>query len=63
MIILKYKGLIVTDWANKATHKKELLAGNDIKIFYFDSEIAKTLPRNVLARSTTKLLEMILWLD
>lgn len=58
-----YKSLIVTDWANKATHKQELLAGNDIKIFYFISEVAKTLPRNVLARSTKKLLEMILWLD
>ena len=59
----KYKGLIVTDWANKATHEKELLAGNDIKIFYYDKEIVKKLPRNVLARSVKKLLEMILWLD
>ena len=58
-----YKGLIVSDWANKACHKKELLAGNDIKIFYYCKEVISSLPRKVLARSVKKLLEMILWLD
>ena len=59
----KYKGLVVTDWANKACHEKELIAGNDIKIFYYDLELANKLPRKILARSVKKLLEMILWLD
>ena len=59
----KYKGLVVTDWANLACHEKELLAGNDIKIFYYDLELSKKLPRKVLVRSAKKLLEMILWLD
>ena len=59
----KYKGLIVTDWANLACHEKELLAGNDIKIFYYNLELANKLPRKVLVRSAKKLLEMLLWLD
>lgn len=58
-----YKGLIVTDWANKACHKKELLAGNNVKIFYYCKEVISKIPRKVLASSVKKLLEMILWLD
>ena len=42
---------------------KELLAGNDVKIFYYNLELANKLPRKVLVRSAKKLLEMLLWLD
>ncbi len=64
-----YKGLVTTDWWNNASHTKEVLAGNDIRMpdntltdlkeGFENGEVT----RNQLAVSVKRLLELLLWFD
>ncbi len=60
-----YRGLVTTDWWNTASHKKEVVAGNDIRMpsTAKDDLKAGDVDRNVLAQSVKRLLELILWLE
>ena len=64
-----YKGLVMTDWGNSASHKKELLAGNDVRMPYTAGtdidEALKTgeITRNELYASVKRVLEFIMWFD
>ncbi len=65
-----YKGLVTTDWWNKAERSKEIVAGNDIHMpSTRTDDRSKQAPthvdgvtRNELAVCVKRLLEMILWL-
>ena len=64
-----YKGLVISDWWNHASHKAEVLAGNDIRMpveansdleeKYRNGEIT----RNQMVPCVKRLLELILWLE
>lgn len=64
-----YKGLVTTDWWNNASHVKEVMAGNDIRM----PSTAKTdlmekikkgeVPRNYMAICVKRLLKLIMWLE
>ncbi|MBR5867526.1 MAG: glycoside hydrolase family 3 protein, partial [Spirochaetaceae bacterium] len=64
-----YKGLVVTDWWNRAEHYKEILAGNDVKMACgFPERVKKALElgaitRNDLIVSAKRVLEMLIKLD
>ncbi len=64
-----YKGLVMTDWGNLASHKKELLAGNDVRMPYSAGtdidEALKTgeITRKELYASVKRVLEFIMWFD
>ena len=60
-----YRGLVTTDWWNTASHKKEVVAGNDIRrpSTAKDDLKAGDVDRNVLAQRVKRLLELILWLE
>ena len=64
-----YKGMVTSDWFNRAKHREELIAGNDIRMPNGEGDNLKEalecgrLTREQLAVCTKRILEMILWLE
>lgn len=64
-----FKGMVTTDWYNHADERKELLAGNDIKMPYGyheqikDSLDAGSITRDDIEVCVKRILEMIMKLD
>lgn len=64
-----FRGMITSDWNNKAGHEQEVKAGNDVKMPIGSPEKlmtalnAGTLKREELCACVRRILEMILWLE
>ena len=64
-----YRGVVVSDWYNRAEHYKEILAGNDVKMpTGFEERVKEAmvlgaLSREHLERSARRVLELLLKLD
>ena len=64
-----FRGMITSDWNNKADHEKEVKAGNDVRMPIGNPEKllaalnAGTLRREELCVCVKRILEMILWLE
>lgn len=64
-----FKGMVTTDWYNHADERKELLAGNDIKMPYgYHEQIKDALADGIITRDdievcVRRILEMIMKLD
>lgn len=64
-----FRGMITSDWNNKADHEKEVKAGNDVRMPIGNPEKllaalnAGTLSREELCVCVKRILEMILWLE
>ena len=61
-----FEGLVMTDWWNHASHAKEVLAGNDVRMPYAaKSDLREAfangqIDRNAVAKSAKRVLELIL---
>lgn len=64
-----FDGIVMTDWCNKASQTKEVLAGNDVRMpncagTDLPESVAKgEITRNDLATSVKRVLEFIMWFD
>ncbi|MCR5501626.1 MAG: glycoside hydrolase family 3 C-terminal domain-containing protein [Lachnospiraceae bacterium] len=64
-----FKGMVTTDWWNRAEHYKEILAGNDVKMANgYPERVEKAMEMGALGRSdlikcAKRILELILKLD
>lgn len=64
-----FDGMVTTDWTTRAEHRKEVQAGNDLKMPRGNSDNLReslengTLTREELCVCVKRILEMILWLE
>ncbi len=64
-----FEGMVTTDWENLAEQRKEIQAGNDLKMPYgYPEHLKKALKNGILTREelcvcVKRILEMILWLE
>lgn len=63
-----FKGMVVSDWTNKADHVEEIKAGNDVRMpkgdrqYLLDAVAEGRLTREELAVCVKRLMELILWI-
>ena len=63
-----YKGMVVSDWTNKADHVEEIKAGNDVRMpkgdaqYLLDAVAEGRLTREELAVCVKRLMKLILWI-
>ena len=63
-----FKGMVVSDWTNKADHVEEIKAGNDVRMpkgdaqYLMDAVAEGRLTRKELAVCVKRLMKLILWI-
>jgi beta-glucosidase len=63
-----FKGMVVSDWTNKADHVEEIKAGNDVRMpkgdaqYLLDAVAEGRLTREELAVCVKRLMKLILWI-